>query len=177
MKDVTIVTPVGMAFFPRLNTPDTKFDKDGVYNVQLGLSKEDALPIQRKLLEIAKEFADGEALDEAQLTMNEDEETGLLILKAKTKASFRAEDGRIEKRALTIFNKHEEPVEEFVRHGAKIALRLKLVPYKGRGGVGISRLITHVMMLENGEQREAAGSLFGDLVEKKEKMFEANPDM
>lgn len=36
-----LTTPTGIAVYPRLNEPDTKFDKDGVYSVDLRLDRED----------------------------------------------------------------------------------------------------------------------------------------
>ena len=36
------VTPRGTAVFPHLNTPDTKFDENGVYSTKLALSDEAA---------------------------------------------------------------------------------------------------------------------------------------
>lgn len=36
-KFVRITSPAGIAIYPRLTTPDTKFDKDGVYSVDLEL--------------------------------------------------------------------------------------------------------------------------------------------
>jgi hypothetical protein len=39
MKQLT--TPIGTAMYPKLNTPDTKFNADGVYSVKLILSKDD----------------------------------------------------------------------------------------------------------------------------------------
>lgn len=36
-----LTTPTGIAVYPRLNEPDTKFDKDGVYSVELRLDLED----------------------------------------------------------------------------------------------------------------------------------------
>ena len=39
MKQLT--TPIGTALYPKLNTPDTKFNADGVYSVKLILEKDD----------------------------------------------------------------------------------------------------------------------------------------
>ena len=40
-----ITTPKGIALYPWLSTPDTKFSEEGEYKVNLVLSKEDAQPI------------------------------------------------------------------------------------------------------------------------------------
>ena len=39
MKQLT--TPIGTAMYPKLITPDTKFNADGVYSCKLILSKDD----------------------------------------------------------------------------------------------------------------------------------------
>ena len=42
MATKTLTTPAGLARFPSLNRPDTKFSEVGVYKVNLELSAEDA---------------------------------------------------------------------------------------------------------------------------------------
>ena len=37
----TIPTPVGKAYYPRIDTPDTKFNPDGVYSCKLHVSEDD----------------------------------------------------------------------------------------------------------------------------------------
>lgn len=177
MKDKVLVTPVGTAIYPRLNTPDTAFDSDGVYNVSLGLTKDEAVLLEGEIKKVADEFAEGKPIDMSQVKLTEDKDSGLFLLKAKTKAKFKNPEGKMEDRKLQIFNKFNEPVTDFVRHGAKIALRLKLVPFKGRTGVGVSRLITHVLLIENPERKEEEKQgLFGSLTEKK-KVLELNADL
>ena len=39
-KKVLVVTPIGAAVWPHLHSPDTKFDKDGVYRVQVAYADE-----------------------------------------------------------------------------------------------------------------------------------------
>lgn len=44
-----VLTPTGIAKFPYLNKPDTKFNKDGEYRIRLILDAEGAAPIVAKL--------------------------------------------------------------------------------------------------------------------------------
>lgn len=44
-KNIRITTPKGIAKFPRLDTPDTKFKASGIYSCRLILSAEDSAPI------------------------------------------------------------------------------------------------------------------------------------
>lgn len=39
-KKVNLITPRGVGIYPKLNTPDTKFDADGVYEVKLRIDPE-----------------------------------------------------------------------------------------------------------------------------------------
>ena len=41
----TFTTPKGVAYFPYISQPDTKFDEAGVYKVNLCLPKEEAEPV------------------------------------------------------------------------------------------------------------------------------------
>src|SRR5574343_431228 len=46
---VRIVTPKGDAIYPRLFTPDTKFNPDGDYKVTLAIPKDEALALIEQL--------------------------------------------------------------------------------------------------------------------------------
>lgn len=48
-QKVLVATPRGVAVFPTLHTPDTKFDADGVYKIDLKLSGADAQEFQAKV--------------------------------------------------------------------------------------------------------------------------------
>ena len=54
-KYKSVVTPRGVAMYPWLNKPDTKFDADGVYKMSLRVSAEDAGKLQDT---ITKTFTD-----------------------------------------------------------------------------------------------------------------------
>jgi hypothetical protein len=47
MKQLT--TPIGTALYPKLTTPDTKFDDNGIYSVKLMLTKEDFDGLAKKI--------------------------------------------------------------------------------------------------------------------------------
>jgi|TARA_R100000482_G_scaffold44134_1_gene15419 hypothetical protein len=52
-KQPLIVTPAGIAQYPRVNTPDTKFDPDGEYRCNLILDKKDFQHLEKTIQEIA----------------------------------------------------------------------------------------------------------------------------
>lgn len=66
-------TPIGVAVYPKLNIPDTKYKPEGVFTIRLRLSAEDSLPLIEKI----------DALAEARLN----EEKAALIKAGKKAAA------------------------------------------------------------------------------------------
>jgi hypothetical protein len=50
------MTPVGVAHYPSLTQPDTKFNAEGVYKTGLIIEASEAEPLKKKLAKILKEF-------------------------------------------------------------------------------------------------------------------------
>ena len=46
--ELKVVSPKGVAIYPKLNTPSTNFDADGVYEVKLKFDPEDAVAVLDK---------------------------------------------------------------------------------------------------------------------------------
>ena len=55
-RNERFTTEVGTAQWPHLNSPDTKFDKDGIYHVALRLTKEHAETLISKMETVVSEF-------------------------------------------------------------------------------------------------------------------------
>lgn len=98
----SFTTPRGIAVFPKLNEPDTKFDNDGVYSVTLAFDSddEDASALIRRLESLRDEQFDAFISENpkkkkvakpapvATPELDDDgEETGRILLKFKMKAS------------------------------------------------------------------------------------------
>lgn len=67
-KAPTGTTPVGVAVYPRLNKPDTKFNPAGNYSTKLVLSAEDAAPLMEAIEKVAEEaYENAKATLEAKL--------------------------------------------------------------------------------------------------------------
>ena len=54
MKRKSITTPTGIAIWPKLNEPDTRWKAEGEYSVNLRLSAEDSA----KVIKMIEEYAD-----------------------------------------------------------------------------------------------------------------------
>lgn len=101
------VTPAGVAIWPRLLEPDTKFDSKGVYHTKLAIPAEEAAEFRAKL-EAAlskavtefnaeeggkKKYAKYSTADICEEEVNDEgEETGRLIFRFKRPAGYQKKD-------------------------------------------------------------------------------------
>ena len=94
-------TPKGVALYPYLSRPDTKFNEEGEYKVNLVLSKEDAAPIVEQInsvfaanLEEETKKANGKQIKTANPPYSDEldengKPTGNVIMKFKSKAAYK----------------------------------------------------------------------------------------
>ena len=59
-KLIQFTTPKGIAQYPWLSKPDTKFNEEGVYKVDLIIPKADAIPVLKQINEVFAENVDKE---------------------------------------------------------------------------------------------------------------------
>jgi hypothetical protein len=128
----TITTPVGIARYPSLNKPDTKFDEVGVYKVNLEMSAEDAEPFLSQVESLLAEFvAQKKAeLKKDKLKMHQapwEENDGQVQLKLKVKALGKDKAGETYSRAPKLFNASGEVITDNIGGGSK--LKVAVVPY------------------------------------------------
>jgi hypothetical protein len=128
----TITTPAGIARYPRLNTPDTKFSEEGQYKVDLEMSSEDAKPF----IEIIESmFADFVADKKRELKKDKikihaapwTENDGMVQLKLKVKATGKSKDGETYTRQPKLFDASGQVTNENIGGGSK--LKVAVVPY------------------------------------------------
>ena len=133
MANKTITTPAGIARFPSLNRPDTKFSEVGVYKVNLELSSEDAEPFVKQVEALFAEFlADKKReLKKDKLKLHPapwEENDGMTQLKLKVPAMGKnKETGEEYSRKPTLFNASGK--EEDVNIGGGSKLKVAVVPY------------------------------------------------
>ena len=102
MTNKTFTTNKGVAYYPYISAPDTKFDESGHYKVNLCLSKEEAKPvtdlIQGEILagiKAMKEAKPNKQIKQAPLPYHDEldddtgEPTGNVIIKFKSKAAYK----------------------------------------------------------------------------------------
>jgi hypothetical protein len=128
----TITTPAGIARYPRLNSPDTKFSEEGQYKVDLEMSQEDAKPF---IEQIEAMFADFVADKKRELKKDKlkihaapwTENDGMVQLKLKVKATGKSKDGETYTRQPKLFDASGRIVNENIGGGSK--LKIAVVPY------------------------------------------------
>ena len=90
MADKRLSTPVGIAVYPRLKTPDTKFDELGAYKADISIPAAEAAPLVEQLMDIWKSHVGKAAKksDNPMFSLETDdsgEETGNVIFKMRAK--------------------------------------------------------------------------------------------
>jgi hypothetical protein len=133
MATKTITTPAGIARFPSLNRPDTKFSEVGVYKVNLEMSSADAEPFIKQIEALFAEFlADKKReLKKDKLKLHPapwEDNDGVVQLKLKVPAMGKnKETGEEYSRKPALFDATGK--EEDVNVGGGSKLKIAVVPY------------------------------------------------
>ena len=155
-RNVRFTTEAGTAQFPHLNTPDTKFDKDGVYHVSLRLSKADAEPLMTKMSDVLRDFANsGQAKSKKMSPMPvkdvEDDDgtpTGDVQIKFKLRSVGKNGSDTWEQRP-GLFDADGKPMSENVGSGSKIKVGCEIVPYStAMAGTGVTLRLKAVQVID-----------------------------
>lgn len=187
------VSPRGVAVYPHLTTPDTKFDEDGAFHTKLRCSPKDAAAqalksdidaaAQAALKEAKAKEKDPKKLKKIKLCENMpyevDDDTGDITFTFKTKASGkRKKDGKAWTRKVPMFDAKLNPIDNTeVWSGSVLKVSFELNPfgvesYSPLVGVGVSLRLEGVQVLELKQGgRDAAGLGFGE-----EEGFEADEE-
>jgi hypothetical protein len=143
----TIINVRGIARYPWLNKPDTKFEAAGVYKVDLEIDADTAEPLIRQFTDMraaamkeAQKALKGKKAKEADLPispkLDEDgNETGAFVLKAKMKASGTSKKtGKQWTRAVPIFDAKGKPANPQIYGGSEIILGVKVQAWSNPKG-------------------------------------------
>jgi hypothetical protein len=119
---VKIVSPEGISQYAWLTQPDTKFDTDGHYKVNLIVPIDKAQPLIKQInaemeasLKIAKEKNKGKTIKLANPPYEEEMDeknvpTGNIIFKFKRKAQIIAKDGKVIPFKVALFDSSGKPL-------------------------------------------------------------------
>lgn len=136
MKKPRFITPLGEANYPYLNKPDTKFDADGVYRVNLNLDDTPEFQalitkLEGILSEFKKEAVEqGKKINGVKPLFETDEQTGRPYMKFKQKAFIRSKKGGdpIEVK-IGLFDKNNRPLTDEIGRGSLIKVCFEAIPY------------------------------------------------
>ena len=151
-KKATFKTPQGIAQYPYLNKPDTQFDSDGIYKVNVRLPSDKAKQLIDAVRNAAKE-AFGDKAKSAILPFSNDEETGDIIVKTKSKYQPAICDS-----SGAVIPSHSLPT---IFGGSEVKVAGTLFPYNAGGRHGISLQLGAVQVIKLSENSNTVGIQFG----------------
>jgi hypothetical protein len=181
-----MTTPIGVAKYPRLVVPNTKFNPDGEYQVTLIISVDEAAELMSQLDQKAQEAYD-EAVqdlkdkkkhaDANKVIKNEpysiavDEEgneTGDVEFKFRMKAKI-TKDDKVYTFAPKLYNKNAEEIKDkeglFVGSGSTMRVNFSTSPYyvAGTRSAGVSLKLNAVQLIDIVSGGDATSFGFSDL--------------
>lgn len=155
-RNERFTTEVGTFQWPHLNSPDTKFDKDGVFHVALRLTKEHAETLIKKMENVVTEFVnEGRAKSKkmSPLPVKDVEDdnghpTGEVEIKFKLKAVGQNGTDRWEQRPA-LFDAKGKPMSEQVGGGSLGKVGCEIVPYStAMAGTGVTLRLKAVQVIK-----------------------------
>lgn len=154
-KNPRFITPVGEANFPYLNKPDTKFDANGVYRVQLILDDTPDFQAMITKLEAILDDYEVQAKEEGKkiigkMPLFETEEDGRVSMKFKQKAIITPKKGDPFEAKIGLFDKYNRPITEEIGRGSLLKVCFEAVPYYTPASrmIGLSLRIVAVQVRE-----------------------------
>jgi hypothetical protein len=167
-QPVTFTTPKGIAQYPWLSKPDTKFSEEGDYKVNLVLSKQDALPILKQINEVYAENyekevkkANGKEVKKSVPPYAEEfddagQPTGNVILRFKSKAAYKP----------AIFDAKGIPmIDSNIWGGSEIKVNGSVAPYfTSLIGAGVALRLRAVQVIQYVEGGSGGADRFGEEV-------------
>jgi hypothetical protein len=156
-KTPRYTTPVGTAQYPYLNKPDTKFNPDGDYKVNLEIPSELAQETvtfldEQFALAIAKAKKEnpGKKIKEGSPGYEVNEETGTVTLKFKTKAKVTTKSGDTFEQKVALFDAKGKPLSPApnISGGSKVKVAYEAFPYyTAMVGAGVTLRVKAVQVL------------------------------
>jgi hypothetical protein len=167
---MNMTTPKGIARDPYLNTPDTSFNPDGDFKVELVVDQSDeARAFMAKLREAheaavvkAKKANPGSRIKVAELSVSEDEDAGKVTFKFKLKAKVTTKTGKVFEQKPALFDSRGKPIQKKVGGGSTIKVAFEIVPfYTATVGAGLTLRLKAVQVLTLSTSDEAEFASYG----------------
>ena len=149
------VTPAGIAQYPYLTTPDTKFNPDGDYKVNLEIDPTEITTFLDEQLEAsiaaAKKENPSKKIKEGDAPYSVNEETGKVTLRFKLKAKVHPKNGESFDQSPALFDAKGKPLSKDIKigGGSKMKVSYEILPYyTAIAGAGISLRLKAVQVID-----------------------------
>lgn len=163
-QPITFTTPKGIAQYPWLSTPDTKFSEEGEYKVNLIVPKQEAIPVLKQINEVYAQNvenetkkAGGKVIKKAPPPYAEEldeagQPTGNVILRFKSKAAYKP----------AIFDAKGIPmIDSNIWGGSELKVNGSVAPYfTSLIGAGVALRLRAVQVIQY-VQGNSSSSRFG----------------
>ena len=164
-QPIKFTTPKGIAQYPWLSKPDTKFSEEGVYKVDLIIPKAEAIPLLKQINEVFAENVDkqtknakGKDIKKANPPYFEElddagQPTGNVILKFKSKAAYKP----------AIFDAKGIPmIDSNIWGGSELKINGSIAPYYTTLiGAGVALRLRAVQVIQYVEGGSGSADRFG----------------
>lgn len=156
-KNPRYTTPAGIAQYPYLTKPDTKFNPDGEYKISLEIPGAAAQDIVTFLDEQfaasvakAKKENAGKKIKEGDVPYSVDEDSGKVTVRFKLKAKVTPKQGDPFEQRPAIFDAKGKPLMDAkIGGGSKVKVAYELVPYyTAIAGAGVSLRLKAVQVID-----------------------------
>jgi hypothetical protein len=158
MNNEKMTTPKGIALYPYLDKPDTKFDDIGVYQLSLRLPKEEGTQLQNTIQEILNKHTDlikkqtgkDPKIQPIPVRENTDADGNeVLDFKFKLRPQLRTRSGEIIEQRPQVFDAGLKPMNSTpVGNGSLVKVAFIAAPYQAPIGAGVSLRLSAVQVLE-----------------------------
>ena len=138
------ISPIGVAAYPHLNKPDTRFDDDGIYQVNMIYSKKEVKEIQ----DIVEPLMNGGFHNPVKPELGEDDKpTGKFNVRFKMKALMKIKGKRVAQRPVLTDTAGNRVISN-IGGGSKLRIAYQAVPFdQGKGGVTLRMKAVRVIEL------------------------------
>tara|TARA_R100000700_G_C3178157_1_gene153730 strand:- start:3944 stop:4501 length:558 start_codon:yes stop_codon:yes gene_type:complete len=143
-KFQTHITPPGIAVYPWLNKPDTKFDPDGIFSVKLVFSK----AATKKVSDVVKPLMNGGKNNPIKPEVDDQgEKTGNYVVNFKMKAHVKTKGGDEFDQKPVLVDSNGNRMLAAIGGGSRLQVAYEAVPYDSMGG-GVSLRMKKVRVLD-----------------------------
>tara|TARA_R110000868_G_scaffold122806_3_gene325641 strand:- start:2027 stop:2626 length:600 start_codon:yes stop_codon:yes gene_type:complete len=170
------VTPHGIAVWPKLNTPDFKWNPDGEYTVKLKISAEESQPLIKQLEELRDTYLATAIKEDPKVAKyqmaplyeeeadDQDNLTGFNIFKFKQKAKITTRKGEVIEKRVAIYDSNKTPTTSTVTGGSTLRVAGSVfgyaMPSSRMVGLSLRPEAVQIITLASAGGGEAAATMF-----------------